>query len=75
MRAPGEAPGSFAIEAAMDEMALKLNMDPVAFRLANYTEADPQKKKPFSSKYLRDCYTRGAETDWMVAAFIRLLAL
>ena len=61
MRAPGEAPGSFAIEAAMDEMALKLNMDPVAFRLANYTEADPQKKKPFSSKYLRDCYTRGAE--------------
>lgn len=61
MRAPGEAPGSFAIEVAMDEMALKLNMDPVAFRLANYTEADPQKKKPFSSKYLRDCYTRGAE--------------
>jgi xanthine dehydrogenase YagR molybdenum-binding subunit len=61
MRAPGEAPGSFAIEVAMDEMALKLNMDPVAFRLANYSEADPQKKKPFSSKYLRDCYTRGAE--------------
>ncbi len=61
MRAPGEAPGSFAIEAAMDEMALKLNMDPVAFRLANYSEADPQKKKPFSSKYLRDCYERGAE--------------
>ena len=61
MRAPGEAPGSFAIETAMDEMALKLNIDPVAFRLANYTEADPQKKKPFSSKYLRDCYQRGAE--------------
>jgi xanthine dehydrogenase YagR molybdenum-binding subunit len=61
MRAPGEAPGSFAIEVAMDEMAIKLNMDPVAFRLANYTEADPQKKKPFSSKYLRDCYARGAE--------------
>ncbi|HZZ76349.1 MAG TPA: xanthine dehydrogenase family protein molybdopterin-binding subunit, partial [Puia sp.] len=61
MRAPGEAPGSFAIEVAMDEMALKLNMDPVAFRLTNYAEADPQKKKPFSSKYLRDCYNRGAE--------------
>ena len=61
MRAPGEAPGSFAIEVAMDEMALKLNMDPVVFRLANYTEADPQKKKPFSSKYLRECYSRGAE--------------
>ncbi len=61
MRAPGEAPGSFAIEMAMDEMAEQLKMDPIVFRLANYTEADPQKKKPFSSKYLRDCYTRGAE--------------
>jgi xanthine dehydrogenase YagR molybdenum-binding subunit len=61
MRAPGEAPGSFAIEVAMDEMAEELKMDPIEFRLANYTEADPQKKKPFSSKYLRDCYVRGAE--------------
>ena len=65
MRAPGEAPGSFAIEMAMDEMADQLKMDPIAFRLANYTEADPQKKKPFSSKYLRDCYARGAELiEW-----------
>jgi xanthine dehydrogenase YagR molybdenum-binding subunit len=61
MRAPGEAPGSFAIEVAMDEMAMKLKMDPIAFRLANYTEEDPQKKKPFSSKYLKECYQRGAE--------------
>jgi xanthine dehydrogenase YagR molybdenum-binding subunit len=65
MRAPGEAPGSFAIEVAMDEMAEELKMDPIEFRLANYTETDPQKKKPFSSKYLRDCYARGAELiEW-----------
>lgn len=61
MRAPGEAPGSFAVEVAMDEMASELKMDPVEFRLANYSEIDPQKKKPFSSKNLRECYTRGAE--------------
>ena len=61
MRAPGEAPGSFAIEVAMDEMAMKLNMDPIALRLANYTDSDPQKKKPFSSKYLKECYERGAQ--------------
>ncbi len=61
MRAPGEAPGSFAIEVAMDEMAAKLNMDPIELRLANYADNDPQKKKPFSAKYLRECYQRGVE--------------
>lgn len=61
MRAPGEAPGTYALEAAMDEMAYALKMDPVEFRLKNYAEMDPEEKKPWSSKSLRECYQRGAE--------------
>ncbi|MDB4912046.1 MAG: aldehyde oxidase and xanthine dehydrogenase molybdopterin binding protein, partial [Gemmatimonadetes bacterium] len=61
MRAPGEASGSFAIESAMDEMAVALRMDPIAFRLKNYAEKDPQSGHPFSSKSLRECYSVGAE--------------
>ncbi|MBO0931516.1 xanthine dehydrogenase family protein molybdopterin-binding subunit [Fibrella aquatilis] len=61
MRAPGEAPGVFALESAIDEMAAQLKMDPLAFRLANYAEKDPNKDKPFSSKSLRECYRQGAE--------------
>jgi xanthine dehydrogenase YagR molybdenum-binding subunit len=61
MRAPGEAPGTFAIEVAMDELAEKLQMDPIQLRLVNYAETEEQKKKPFSSKYLRECYSKGAE--------------
>jgi len=60
MRAPGEATGTFALEVAMDELAAKLNMDPIALRLANYADKDPQKDKPFSGKNLRECYERGA---------------
>lgn len=62
MRAPGEAPGTYALEVAMDELAYKLNIDPVQLRLANYADTDQQKKKPFSSKNLKDCYSRGAES-------------
>ena len=61
MRAPGETSGSFALESAMDEMAYQLNMDPVAFRLKNYAEMEPQEKKPWSQKSLRECYRIGAE--------------
>jgi xanthine dehydrogenase YagR molybdenum-binding subunit len=61
MRAPGEAPGSAALEGAMDEMAEACGMDPLAFRLANYAEVEPVSGKPFSSKALRECYARGAE--------------
>ncbi len=61
MRAPGESTGSFALESAMDELAYKLNMDPIAVRLANYAEMDPTKHIPFSSKSLRECYQRGAD--------------
>jgi len=61
MRAPGEASGTFALEAAMDELAYALKMDPLQLRLKNYAEQDMEKKKPFSSKSLRDCYLQGAE--------------
>ncbi|SDI83135.1 xanthine dehydrogenase family protein molybdopterin-binding subunit [Paraburkholderia phenazinium] len=61
MRAPGETTGSFALESAMDELAWALKMDPVALRLKNYAEVDPQENKPLSSKALRQCYEIGAE--------------
>ena len=60
MRAPGEAPGSAALESAIDEMALACGIDPLAFRLINYAEIDPTSGKPFSSKALRECYQQGA---------------
>jgi xanthine dehydrogenase YagR molybdenum-binding subunit len=60
MRAPGEAPGSAALECAIDEMALACGMDPLEFRLANYAEQEPITGKPFSSKALRECYAQGA---------------
>ncbi|MBK4737400.1 xanthine dehydrogenase family protein molybdopterin-binding subunit [Noviherbaspirillum pedocola] len=61
MRAPGEATGSFALECAMDELAYELKMDPIALRLRNYAETEPEKGKPFSRKELRECYRQGAE--------------
>jgi xanthine dehydrogenase YagR molybdenum-binding subunit len=61
MRGPGEATGSFALESALDELSYKLNMDPVALRLANYAETDPERNLPWSSKYVKECYALGAE--------------
>jgi len=61
MRGPGEATGSFALESALDELAYKLDMDPIALRLANYAETDPERNLPWSSKYVKECYARGAE--------------
>jgi len=61
MRAPGEASGSFALESSMDELAYELGIDPLQLRLQNYTERDPGKDLPFSSKSLRQCYDIGAE--------------
>ncbi|TWV90570.1 xanthine dehydrogenase family protein molybdopterin-binding subunit [Chitinophaga pinensis] len=61
MRAPGETPGTFALESAMDEIAYKLKMDPVEFRIANHTSSDPMKGHEFSSDFLVDCYRIGAE--------------
>ena len=61
MRAPGESSGSFALESAMDELAYAAGVDPLALRLLNYTETDPdQHGKPFSSKSLRRCYAEAA---------------
>jgi len=61
MRAPGESVGSFALESAMDELAVKLDIDPIALRILNDTATDPQKKIPFSDKNLKECYERGAK--------------
>src|SRR5579863_7908155 len=52
-RGPGETVGSYALESAMDELAFALNMDPLEFRLKNYSETDPERNLPYSSKYLR----------------------
>jgi xanthine dehydrogenase YagR molybdenum-binding subunit len=61
MRAPGHATGTFALEVAMDELAYATGIDPVELRLRNYAERDEDEDKPFSSKALRECYTKGAE--------------
>ncbi len=61
MRAPGEAPGMMALEIAMDEMAEKLGMDPVAFRIKNDTPVDPANpERRFSQRQLVRCLTEGA---------------
>ncbi len=61
MRGPGTTPGLYALESAMDELAVKLNLDPLEVRLRNYAEKDESKNVPFSSKHLRECYEKGAE--------------
>jgi xanthine dehydrogenase YagR molybdenum-binding subunit len=61
MRAPGAAWGVYALECAMDELAVKAGVDPVELRLRNYAERDQNDDKPFSSKELRACYRQGAE--------------
>ena len=60
MRAPGESSGVFALESAMDELAVALKMDPIALRLKNHADKDPHEDLPFSSKRLRECYAQGA---------------
>jgi xanthine dehydrogenase YagR molybdenum-binding subunit len=61
MRAPGESTGSFALESALDEVAATLGMDPVELRLRNHADTDPDERKPWSSKSLKECYRVGAE--------------
>ncbi|SET20389.1 xanthine dehydrogenase family protein molybdopterin-binding subunit [Stigmatella erecta] len=61
MRAPGAVLGVYALECAMDELAHKAGVDPLALRLKNYSERDQNKDKPYSSKELRACYQQGAE--------------
>jgi len=60
MRAPGEAPGSFALEAALDELAEKCGVDPIALRLRNEPEKGPVSGLPFAGRNLRACFEEGA---------------
>ena len=62
MRGPGEQPGSFALESAMDELAFALDTDPVDLRLRNQPDAHPISGKPWSLRRTRECFERGAET-------------
>lgn len=61
MRAPGGSTGMHAIEVTMDEIAYKLNIDPLELRLINYSEVDKSSDKEYSSKELKKCYLQGAE--------------
>ena len=61
MRAPGYSPGSFALECAMDELAVQLGMDPLDLRLKNFLSVAPDTGLPYSSKHLDECYRVGAE--------------
>lgn len=62
MRAPGEAPGLMALEIAIDEIAEKVGMDPVQFRIVNDTQVDPENpERPFSHRDLIGCMNTGAE--------------
>ncbi|NDZ81419.1 xanthine dehydrogenase family protein molybdopterin-binding subunit [Streptomyces sp. SID10853] len=60
MRAPGEAPGSFAVESALDELAERLGMDPIALRARNEPAFGPVSGLPFSSRNLLACFDEGA---------------
>ena len=60
MRAPGSAPGLYALESAMDELAIKLNIDPVELRLKNIADIEQDTGKAWSSNHLRECLTTGA---------------
>ncbi len=61
MRGPGAVPGLFAMESAMDELAIKLAMDPVDLRIKNDTLIDESNGKPFSSRHYKECLQVGAE--------------
>lgn len=60
MRAPGGSTGMHAIEVTMDDLAYKLNIDPLELRLINYSDKDKSSNKEYSSKELRKCYLEGA---------------
>ena len=61
MRGPGEAPGLFAIESAMDELAYATNTDPLELRIRNHADRDPENGQAWSSKHLLECYRQGAQ--------------
>ncbi|WP_225847096.1 xanthine dehydrogenase family protein molybdopterin-binding subunit [Streptomyces sp. HPF1205] len=61
MRAPGETPGMYALESAMDELAVATGLDPVELRLRNDPAAEPDSGLPFSSRHLAECLREGAD--------------
>ena len=61
MRGPGEAPGLFALEVAMDELAYAADVDPLELRLRNDADIDQASGRAWSGKHLRECYLEGAE--------------
>ena len=61
MRAPGEAVGTFALESAIDELAVALDMDPIELRMRNEPKADPTTGTPFSLRNIVEAYRSGAE--------------
>ena len=61
MRAPGAATGVYALECAMDELAIALKIDPVQLRLQCYSDRHQGEDLPYTSKQLRECYRQGAE--------------
>jgi xanthine dehydrogenase YagR molybdenum-binding subunit len=61
MRCPSAATGVYALESAMDELAVALKLDPLELRLRCYSDRDQHEDRPFSSKALRECYRQGAE--------------
>src|SRR2546421_7197469 len=61
MRAPGESPGMFALESAMDELAIACGLDPIELRIRNEPAVDPQTGRPFSSRGLVACLREGAQ--------------
>ena len=61
MRGPGAVPGLFALESAMDELAVELKMDPIQLRLLNDTLVDESTGHPFSSRHLKECLELGAK--------------
>ncbi|MFH8337067.1 xanthine dehydrogenase family protein molybdopterin-binding subunit [Streptomyces sp. AM6-12] len=60
MRAPGESPGMYALESAVDELAEALGMDPIQLRIRNEPEREPGSGKPFSSRHLVQCLREGS---------------
>src|SRR5579859_1167954 len=61
MRAPGECPGMFALESAIDEMAIACGLDPIELRIRNEPAVDPETGRPFSSRGLVACLREGAQ--------------
>jgi len=61
MRAPGESVGTFALESAIDELAVQLDLDPIELRIRNEPDKDPSTGLPYSSRHIVEAWRAGAE--------------